>query len=58
MKLMDLLDCMSQYTYITLSDINGITIFIGTVNEVPKKLWDKTVYFIMPEGNMTSISIY
>ena len=58
MKLMDLLDCMSQYAYITLSDINGITIFIGMVTEVPKKLWEKTVYLIIPEGDMNNISIY
>lgn len=58
MKLMNLLDCMSQYAYITLVDINGITIFIGKVSDVPEKFWDKIVYLIIPEGDMNNISIY
>ena len=58
MKLMSLLDCMSQYAYITLSNINGITIFIGKVSDVPEKFWDKIVYLIVPEGDMNNISIF
>ena len=58
MKLMNLLDCMSQYAYISLADINGITIFIGKVSDVPEKFWDKIVYLIIPEGDMNNISIY
>lgn len=58
MKLMNLLDCMSQYAYITLADINGITIFIGKVSDVPEKFWDDIVYLIIPEGNINNISIY
>ena len=58
MKLMNLLDCMSQYAYITLSDIYGITIFIGKVSDVPEKFWDKIVYLIIPEGDRNNISIY
>ena len=58
MKLMSLLDCMSQYAYITLADINGITIFIGKVSDVPEKFWDKIVYLIIQEGDMNNISIF
>ena len=46
MKLMSLLDCMSNSSVTILTDIEGELIWRGLTLDVPKDYWDKEVYFI------------
>ena len=46
MRLMHLLDCMSNISITILTDVEGELIWRGLTLDVPEDYWDKEVYFI------------
>ena len=51
MKLMSLLDCMSNSSVTILTDIEGELIWRGLTLDVPEVYWDKEVYFISSKSS-------
>lgn len=51
MKLMALLDCMSNSSITILTDIEGELIWRGLTLDVPEEYWDKEVYFILSKSS-------
>ena len=56
MKLMSLLDCTRNRSYVTILDRYGDVLFTGFSMDVPESFWDREVYLI--ERNKLGIDIY
>lgn len=56
MKLMTLLDCTRNRSYVVLLDMDGDVLFTGFSMDVPESFWDREVYLI--ERNKLGIDIY
>lgn len=58
MKLLDLLDCMSNASITILTDIEGELIWRGLTLDVPEEYWYYKVYFITSKAsNMFEIML-
>lgn len=53
MKLMTLLDCISNSHYVAIFDASGILLYADIAQEVPEFLWDGKVYLIKATDNET-----
>ena len=51
MKLLNLLDCMSNASITILTDIEGELIWRGLTLDVPEDYWYKEVYFISSKSS-------
>lgn len=56
MKLMTLLDCTRNRSYVVILDMCGDVLFTGFSMDVPESFWDREVYLI--ERNKLGIDIY
>lgn len=56
MKLMTLLDCTRNRSYVAILDMYGDVLFTGFSMDVPESFWDREVYLI--ERNKLGIDIY
>lgn len=56
MKLMNLLDCMSNRSYVEIMDMCGDVLFTGFAIDVPGMFWNDRIYLI--ERNKLGIDIY
>ena len=56
MKLMNLLDCTRNRSYVAIMDMNGDVLFTGFSMNVPGSFWYRKVYLI--ERNKLGIDIY
>ena len=56
MKLMTLLDCTRNRSYVVIFNMCGDVLFTGFSMDVPESFWDRKVYLI--EHNKLGINIY
>lgn len=56
MKLMTLLDCTRNRSYVVILNMYGDVLFTGFSMDVPESFWDREVYLI--EHNKLGINIY
>ena len=56
MKLMNLLDCMRNRSYVVIWNMDAGLLFSGFTIDVPESFWDRKVYLI--ERNKLCIDIY
>ena len=56
MKLMNLLDCTRNRSYVAIWNMDGDVLFSGFSMDVPESFWDRKVYLI--ERNKLGIDIY